>query len=94
MEVLAGESILRQRGLGAGDVDRQVAGRLGFQAAQQHVRQGDGVGLQFLAEGDQHGRGLALGGVAVDVVHGVSKEAAGAAGRIVESANQARIVAE
>lgn len=53
-----------------------------------------GLRFQFLAEGNQHGRGLALSGVTIDVVHRVGEEAAGPAGGIIEGADQARVVAE
>jgi hypothetical protein len=96
VKVPACEGVLGQRGLGTSYIGRQVSGGLSLQAAQQHVGQGNGMGLrfQFLAEGNQHGRGLALSGVTIDVVHRVGEEAAGLAGGIIEGADQARVVAE
>ena len=67
-------------------LDRVPVGKIGDSMAER-FRQRVGNKFQFLAEGDQHRRGLALGGVTIDVVHRVSKEPAGAAGGIIEGAD-------
>jgi len=75
---------------------RKVASGIRFKCAQQHGGQTDGVGfrLKLLPVWNQHGRCLEAAAIVGYVVHRVSKESAGTAGRVVQGADQAGIPLE
>lgn len=93
MKALPGERIARERAEGARDVLGQVASRIALQGAQEHAghRHRMRFRLQFLAVGDQDRRRLGAVAVLGDVVYRVGQEAARAACRVVQGADQAGV---
>ena len=95
MEAFGREVIVGQ-GAAEPDVLRQVPAGIGLERLEQHAGKTDrvGFGLQLLPVGHDY-RGDAVSvAQAVDMLHPVGQEPAGAAGRVVERADAAGVVDE